>query len=114
MEFKINGISKEKVIEAVYNNSLPLRMGWLQFVPGDISLGKVRQLIEQMDFFDYVAGRYMKCYFEGDTFIIADDYDETQQTAWQEAEEYLGKEFKAIFLPNQPKPIAEVIAELRK
>jgi hypothetical protein len=82
----IKGLDKGAVLAALYNASKPLGMGFLQYVPGDITpeegnaiiYGRgddIKAMFGEDDirnvgnfYFDYLAGRVMKVNIEGDEF----------------------------------------------
>ena len=76
----IKGLCKVRVFQALYNRAKPLGMGYLHYVPGDISFEEAKVLMGLGDdmaqmfptiprgknYFDYVKGRVMKVNLEGD------------------------------------------------
>lgn len=64
----IQGLPKEKVLAALYNNAKPLGRGFLHYTPGPLSDEEVREQMEDGRlYFDYVKGRVMKVDLSGDT-----------------------------------------------
>lgn len=65
----ITGLDKAEVLAALYNNSRPLGMGHLHFVPGNLPIEEARALIEQRGIalnYEYLKGRVMKVDLTGD------------------------------------------------
>ena len=63
----IKGISKAKILAALYNNSSPQGMGWLQATPEDMTEAEAQELLDQGEtYFDYLNGRVMKVNLSGD------------------------------------------------
>lgn len=56
----IKGISKGKVLAALYNNSHPLGLGILQYDPKPMTEEEGENLLKQSTYFDYLKGRVMK------------------------------------------------------
>lgn len=58
----IKGLSKAKVLAALYNASHPQGMGFLQYTPGDMTEQEAQALLDQHGHFsfDYLKGRVMK------------------------------------------------------
>lgn len=56
------------ILAALYNNSKPQGMGFLQFQPGDLTEEKAKELLKQGDYFDYLQGRVMKVRISGNEF----------------------------------------------
>lgn len=84
----IKGIDKALILQALYNNSRPMGMGFLQARPGPMSIEDARELIAGKDsgdypggrhnvdgYFDYVYGRPLKLLFIGDDELRTDGYD---------------------------------------
>lgn len=62
----ITGLNKADVLAALYNNSRPQGMGFLQAVPGIMTRGEAEELLNQGTYFDYVNGRVLKVNLESD------------------------------------------------
>lgn len=64
----IKGISKAKVLKALYDNSRPLGMGFLHYIPGPMPLEEAENLVNLVPnlYFDYVRGRVIKADISGD------------------------------------------------
>ncbi len=64
----ITGISKAKILAALYNASRPQGMGFLQAKQGDMSEAEAQALLDEADdkYFDYLHGRVMKIDLNGD------------------------------------------------
>ena len=56
----IKGLSKAKVLAALYNSSKPLGMGFLQYIPDDMTESEAAKLLTEGTYFDYLKGRVMK------------------------------------------------------
>lgn len=82
----ISGVEKAKVLKALYDNAQCLGMGFLQFVPGDLSIAEARDIIDFGSgnsagdyacnvgprlYFDYFKGRVMKVDLSGNTVDTA-------------------------------------------
>ncbi len=110
IKINIDGLEKAAVIKALYDNSIPLRMGVLQYVPGPMSMEEAA-LLAKYEFLDYVYGRYMKVSFcEEGYVVIADDYNELAE--YYDSDE--GRMFRDIgILTRCPLSAEKVIAKLR-
>lgn len=84
----IKGLDKAAVLAALYNNSQPVGMGWLQAVPGGMTVEDARKEMDAGDdrrrmfpdtppnfidatprlYFDYLRGRPLKVDLSGDEF----------------------------------------------
>lgn len=64
----IAGKNKALVLTALYNHAKPLGMGFLQYVPGDMTEAQATDILKQTHDFDYLAGRVMKVNLQEDTF----------------------------------------------
>jgi hypothetical protein len=77
----IKGIDKARILQALYNKSHPIGMGFLQYRPGDMTLEEARELVGGKDsgdypfashntggYFDYVYGRPLKIDLSRDEF----------------------------------------------
>ena len=65
----IAGKNKAQVLAALYNNSKPLGMGFLQFEPGCMTEVETQEILDDhVDYlrFDYLKGRVIKTNFSGD------------------------------------------------
>jgi len=58
---------KAEVLAALYNNSHPHGMGFLQYNPEPMTIEQAREILEQTTYFDYLAGRVMKIDLKNDT-----------------------------------------------
>jgi len=57
----IKDMNKAKILAALYNNSRPLGMGFLQATPEDMTEDEAQALLnEGQAYFDYLKGRVMK------------------------------------------------------
>jgi hypothetical protein len=70
-EVDISGLDKAALLAALYNHSQPAGMGWLQALPGDMTVEHARELIDSGAnpdyirardgiYFDYLYGRPLK------------------------------------------------------
>lgn len=62
----IKGLSKAKVLAALYNQAQPLGMGMLQYTPEDMSEDEAQSILDRVTDFDYVKGRVLKVNLSGD------------------------------------------------
>ena len=63
----IKGMSKAKILAALYNNSMPQGMGFLQATSDDMTEDEAQQLLDDgQTYFDYLQGRVMKIDLSGD------------------------------------------------
>ena len=62
----ISGISKPKLLAALYNNACPLGMGYLQYTPEPMTEEQAEELLKTQTYFDYHKGRVMKVNFSTD------------------------------------------------
>lgn len=83
-EIDIKGIDKAELLAALYNNSRPMGMGFLQARPGELTIEQAREACGYGDdstrmlgknaagnrelYFDYLHGRPLKSDLSGDTF----------------------------------------------
>lgn len=63
----ISNKDKAEVLAALYNNSHPHGMGFLQYNPEPMTIEQAREILEQTTYFDYLAGRVMKIDLKNDT-----------------------------------------------
>lgn len=63
----ISNKDKAEVLVALYNNSHPYGMGFLQYNPEPMTIEKARELLKKTTHFDYLDGRVMKISLEGNT-----------------------------------------------
>ena len=57
----IKDMNKAKILAALYNNSKPQGMGWLQANHDDMTEGEAQELLDSgQTYFDYLHGRVMK------------------------------------------------------
>lgn len=61
--FPLTGINKAKLLAGLYNNSKPQGMGFLQYIPGEMTEAEAEEILRQQQDFDYLAGRVMKVSF---------------------------------------------------
>jgi hypothetical protein len=54
---------RARVIAGLYNNSMPLGMGWIHYTPEKMSPGQALEFAKQKGVvsFDYLRGRVIKC-----------------------------------------------------
>jgi hypothetical protein len=113
-EVDISGLDKAELLAALYNNSAPLGMGFLQAVPGGMSIEVAKTLVEQEVgddhtqmfgkdsaigrgrpslYFDYLKGRPLKVDLTGDKMRTAlyDRDNGHRKTARQIVEELRAK-----------------------
>ena len=62
----IAGLSKPKILAALYNNSKPLGMGFLHYDPRLMTEKEAQELLKDHTYFDYLQGRVMKIELSGD------------------------------------------------
>lgn len=111
MEVNVKGLDRAKVIKALYDNSVPVGMGYMQYREGKMEINEAKELVKE-EFLDYVHGRYMKCSFRDDVLFIADDYDELAE--YRESDG-IGKQVADICQIDWiPKKAEQVIEELRR
>ena len=56
----IKGLNKADVLAALYNNSKPQGLGFLQFDPKPMNVDEAEILLKKTTVFDYLKGRVMK------------------------------------------------------
>lgn len=61
----ISNKDKAEVLVALYNNSHPCGMGFLQYNPEPMTIEQARELLKKTADFDYLAGRVMKISLAG-------------------------------------------------
>jgi hypothetical protein len=68
----IRGLNKADVLRALYDNSRPLGLGFLHFIPGPMSREEAESIVEKNPSlcFDYVKGRVVKCDLSGDDMQV--------------------------------------------
>lgn len=67
----IQGLSKAKVLAALYNKARPQGLGLLQFTPQDMTEDEAKKIIEANGnnlYFDYLNGRVIKVDLSQDEF----------------------------------------------
>ena len=65
----ISGLSKAKVLAALYNNSQPLGLGRFQATDEDMTEGEAQVILDEgQTYFDYLKGRVLKVSLENDEF----------------------------------------------
>ncbi len=62
----IAGISKAKILAALYNNARVQGLGILQAIPGNMSVAEAEDRLSDSSYFDYVNGRVLKINLSGD------------------------------------------------
>lgn len=96
------------ILAALYNNSKPQGMGFLQFQSGDLSEEKAAELLKQGDYFDYLQGRVMKVRIAGDEFDPRlYDRDNGQGSALRAVEHLLNSGQKPERSVANPMPIEQ-------
>lgn len=68
MLIDISRYPKAKVLAALYNNSRPLGLGYLQYKPGLMTEKEAEGLLRKTTYFDYLYGRVMKVDLSGNEF----------------------------------------------
>ena len=63
----ISGLEKSAVLQALYNNAIPLGMGVVHYIPGELSDEQAKNILEKTCNFDYLHGRVLKVNICGDT-----------------------------------------------
>ncbi len=66
-QIDISKLDKAEVLAALYNASKPQGMGFLHFDPTPMKTEEARELLKQLNYFDYLKGRVMKVEIKGDT-----------------------------------------------
>ena len=60
MGINITGIDKAEILAALYNQSKPQGLGFIQFTPEDMEKEEAEELLLSFTNFDYLKGRVMK------------------------------------------------------
>ena len=68
MKVDIRGLSKAKVLCALYNAAQPAGLGVLQYDPTHMEEDEARQILAQFTAFDYYKGRPLQFDLSGDEF----------------------------------------------
>lgn len=68
----ISNKDKAEVLAALYNNSHPLGMGFIQYEPKPMTVDEARKILEETTYFDYLKGRVMKVSLEGDIVNVSE------------------------------------------
>lgn len=63
----ISNKDKAEVLAALYNNSHPHGIGFLQYNPEPMTIEQAREILKQTTYFDYLDGRVMKISLESNT-----------------------------------------------
>lgn len=61
----ISNKDKAEVLAALYNNSHPHGLGFLEYNPQPMTINQARELLNHTTYFDYLYGRVMKISLEG-------------------------------------------------
>lgn len=65
-EIDISGMDKAEVLAALYNDSKPLGLGFIDFDPQPMSADEARTILDSgQTYFDYLKGRVMKVDLSG-------------------------------------------------
>ncbi|GAH29265.1 unnamed protein product, partial [marine sediment metagenome] len=56
----IKNINKAKILQVLYNNSQPLGLGFLHYIPEDMTYKEANEVLIHQTDFDYLHGRVMK------------------------------------------------------
>lgn len=67
----IKGLNKAEVLSALYNNSKPQGLGFLNFDAKNMTVAEAEEILKQTTDFDYLKGRVMKVNLSSD-----DDFEE--------------------------------------
>jgi len=67
MNISIEGLSKAKVLAALYNVAKPQGMGFLRYDPKPMTEEEAAEILKQTTYFDYLKGRVMKIDLKSDT-----------------------------------------------
>jgi len=65
-KINIKSLNKGKVLAALYNNSKPQGLGFLDHDPTPMTQSEAEDLLEKITYFDYLQGRVMKIDLSGD------------------------------------------------
>ena len=60
INFKELGLDRYEVLCALYDASKPLGMGFIHYIPGNLSLEEAHEFLEGFERVDYVRGRVIK------------------------------------------------------
>lgn len=71
----IEGLNKADVLASLYNASMPLGMGMLQYDPKPMARAEAEQILAQCSYFDYLKGRVMKIDLSRDDVLDERLYD---------------------------------------
>lgn len=83
-QIDISKLNKAEVLSALYNNSRPIGMGFLQYREGNMETEEAQQLLDQGKYFDYLKGRVMKIDMSGDVLCTGlYDRDNGQGAAYR-------------------------------
>ena len=66
-QISLEGLSKAKVLAALYNASRPQGMGFLHYDPAPMEEAEAQDLLTRNTYFDYLKGRVMKVDLSDDT-----------------------------------------------
>ena len=66
-QVSIKGLSKAKVLAALYNASRPQGMGFMHYDPAPMGEEEAEELLSERTYFDYLKGRVMKISLSGDS-----------------------------------------------
>lgn len=59
--------NKAEILRSIYNNSIPVGLGFLHYDPSDMTIKEATDLINSGETcFDYIKGRCLKVKFKGD------------------------------------------------
>ncbi len=75
MKISIEGLSKGKVLAALYNAAKPQGLGFLHYDPTPMTEAEADEILKKTKYFDYLKGRVMKIDLVSDTEIETDLYD---------------------------------------
>ncbi len=64
----LKGLDKAVILAGLYNNSKVQGMGFLQQIPGKMTVDEARELLKKHTYFDYLYGKVMKVELSGDDF----------------------------------------------
>lgn len=75
MSYNCEGLNKEDVLLALYNNAKSLGMGFVHFKNNDMTLEDAKKALEKESYFDYHNGRVMKISFDSYPIIQTFGYN---------------------------------------